>query len=135
MASKKATVSASTRVSSASSEKTSAAAIGVIPYVVTRLTWLASSSWSRRTRLGTEASLAGIQNRLTHSIRNDATNSHQSVPTIGIDANSTKRVKSATTIILRRSNRSANAPASGPKTTAGSSRTTRTPPSAKLAAA
>ena len=112
-----------------------AASTGVIPYVVTRLTWLAASSWSRRTRLGTDASLAGIQNRLAHSIRNDATNSHHSVPTSGIEANSTNRVRSAATIILRRSKRSANAPASGPKTTAGSSRTTRTPPRAKLAAA
>ena len=107
----------------------------MIPYVVTRLTWLASSSWSRRTRLGTEASLAGIQNRLTHSMRKVAVNSHHSVPASGIDANRANRSTSQTTMSLRRSNRSANAPASGPNTTAGSSRTTSTPPRAKLAAA
>ena len=41
---------------------------------------------------------------------------------------------SVTTIVLRRSNRSAKAPASGPSTIAGSSRNSSTPPSAKLAA-
>ena len=42
----------------------SAAATGAVPYVVKRLSWLAASSRSRGTRLGTVASLAGIQNRL-----------------------------------------------------------------------
>ena len=42
---------------------------------------------------------------------------------------------STTTIVLRRSNRSAKAPASGPSTIAGSSRKSSTPPRAKLAAA
>ena len=135
MVTKNSNLSPSARVSSASKENTSAAATGVIPYVVTRLTWFADSNWSLRTRLGTEASFAGIQNRPTHSTRKVATNSHHSAPTSGIDRNNANRQRSATTISLRRSNRSANAPASGPKTTAGSSRTTSTPPSAKLAAA
>ena len=42
---------------------------------------------------------------------------------------------STTTIVLRRSNRSAKAPASGPSTIAGSRRKSSTPPRAKLAAA
>ena len=122
------------RLTRASSENAAAAATGVMPYVVTRLTWFADSNWSRRTRLGTVASFAGIQNRLAHSIRNDATSSHHSVPTSGIETNSANRVRSATTMVRRRSNRSANAPATGPNRTDGSSRTTRTPPSAKFAA-
>ncbi len=44
--------------------------------------------------------------------------------------NSPNRTKSEMTMVMRRSNRSANAPASGPSTIAGSNFTTRTPPSA-----
>ena len=102
-----------------------------------RLSWLADSIWSRRTRLGTDASLAGIQNRLTHSIRKLATSSQTRVCRVsttrcasGIVRNSPNRTKSEMTMVMRRSNRSANAPASGPSTIAGSSFTTRTPPSA-----
>ena len=54
----------------------SAAATAPKPYVVTRFSWFADSSWLRGTRLGIEASFAGIQNRLAHSMRNDAVNSH-----------------------------------------------------------
>jgi hypothetical protein len=64
---------ASTLVTRASSENRPAPRTGVSPYVVIRLSWLAGSIWSRRTRLGTDASFAGIQNRLTHSIRKLAT--------------------------------------------------------------
>ncbi len=49
-------------------------------------------------------------------------------PTSGIDRKSTKRIRSQTTIVVRRSQRSAKAPASGPNSTAGSSRKTSTPP-------
>ena len=56
------------------------------------------------------------------------------VPTSGIDRNSPNRSRSLTTIVRRRSNRSANAPASGPSRTAGSNRKARTPPVAKLLA-
>ena len=103
--------------------------------MVTSDSWLAGSSWSLRSMFGTAASLAGIQNRLIASIRNCATNSQTRLPTSGIDANSANRMMSATTIVLRRSNRSANAPASGPSTIAGSRRNSSTPPRAKLAAA
>ena len=103
--------------------------------MVTRESWLAGSSWSLRSMFGTAASLAGIQNRVNASIRNCATNSQMRLSTIGIEANSPNRRTSTTTIVLRRSNRSANAPASGPSTIAGSSRNSRTPPRAKLAAA
>jgi hypothetical protein len=51
---------------------------------------------------------------------------------IGIEANSANRMMSQTTIVLRRSNRSAKAPASGPSTIAGSNRNSRTAPSAKF---
>ena len=45
-------------------------ATGAVPNVVNRLYWLASSSLPGGTRLGTEASLAGVQNSDTQ----DATN-------------------------------------------------------------
>jgi hypothetical protein len=96
------------------------------PYVVTRLSWLAVSRRSFGTRLGMDASLAGIQNRLLHSIRKDATNSHQSVSINGMETKSPKRRKSVTIIVVRRSKRSANAPAIGPNTSAGINRTKST---------
>ena len=112
-----------------------AAATGAEPYVAISVSWLAPSSRSGPTMFGTDASLAGIQNRLTVSMRNDATSRYSSdvrcsatEPTIGIDRNSTKRSRSQVTIVVRRSQRSANAPASGPNSTAGSSRNTSTPP-------
>ncbi len=115
-----------------STAKTMAASTGVNPYVVTRESWFAGSSWSRRSMLGTAASLAGIQNRLIVSMRNWATNSQIRLSTSGIEANSENRIRSVTTIVLRRSNRSAKAPASGPSTIAGSRRNSRTAPSAKF---
>jgi hypothetical protein len=85
--------------------------------------------------LGTDASLAGIQNRLTVSMRKDASSRYirevsrsATEPTSGMDRNSRKRSRSQTTIVVRRSHRSAKAPASGPNSTAGSSRNTSTPP-------
>src|SRR4051794_34792473 len=85
--------------------------------------------------LGTAASLAGIQNRLMASIRNCATNNQTRLSTSGVAANSANRKLSGTTIVLRRWNRSAKAPASGPRTIAGRRRNSSTPPRAKLAAA
>jgi hypothetical protein len=57
------------RVTSPTSDSAanSTAAIGAVPYVTIRLSWLADSSCSLGTRLGTVASLAGTQKRLTHS--------------------------------------------------------------------
>ena len=75
-------------------------------------------------------SFAGFQNRLTHSIKNVAMNNTGKVRAIGMDRNSKNRRTSATTIVCRRSNRSANAPASGPRMALGSNRTTSTPPKA-----
>src|SRR4051794_26983651 len=115
-----------------SSANTIAAATGVRPYVVTSESWLAGSIWSRRSMLGTAASLAGIQNRLIASMRNWAMNSQTRLSTSGIETKNPKRRKSATTIVLRRSNRSANAPASGPSTMAGRSRKISTAPRAKF---
>ena len=111
------------------------AATGAEPYVASSVSWLAPSSRSGPTMLGTEASLAGIQNRLTVSMRNDAasrwtraTSRSATEPTSGIDRNSAKRSRSQTTMVVRRSQRSAKAPASGPNSTAGSRRKTSTPP-------
>src|SRR4051812_14311674 len=84
---------------------------------------------------GTAASLAGIQNSVKASMRNWATNSQTRLSTSGIDANRPTRMMSTPTMVLRRSKRSANAPANGPSTIAGSSRNNSTPPRAKLAAA
>jgi hypothetical protein len=94
---------------------------------------LAASSRSFGTRFGTVASFAGIQNRLAVSMRNVATKRYQYVPTKGIDANSANRAMSQTTIVQRRSSRSATTPAIGPKTTAGASRRMKTPAIARLA--
>ncbi len=93
-----------------------------------RLSWLAASSWLRGTRFGTDASLAGIQNRLTASMRKLATSRYSSDPDSGMLTNRLNRSRSQSTIVRRRSHRSAKAPASGPSSTAGSSRKTRTPP-------
>ncbi len=95
-----------------------------------RLSWLAASSRSLGTRFGTDASFAGIQNRLRISIRNVATSSHHRVPTIGMEANNPNRRTSVTIIVRRRSNRSATTPARGPKMTAGISRRMNTPATA-----
>ncbi len=59
-------------LSRARPEKTSAAT-GAVPYVAIRLSWFAASSRCRGTRLGIVASLAGSQNRPTHSISSVAT--------------------------------------------------------------
>jgi hypothetical protein len=48
------------------------AATGAVPYVVSRLSWLARSSLSRGTRLGTDALVAGVQNKLAQPARNFA---------------------------------------------------------------
>ena len=103
--------------------------------MVTSESWLAGSYWSLRSRFGTAASLAGIQNRLIASMRNWATNSQTRLATSGIEANRANRRTSETTIVLRRSKRSAKAPATGPSTIAGSSRNSRTAPRAKFCAA
>ncbi len=81
--------------------------------------------------MGTDASLAGIQNSDTASIRKEAISSQASVRTTGMEANRPNRRMSQTTIVRRRSNRSAMAPASGPSRIAGSRRKTSTPPMAK----
>ena len=56
--------------------------------------WLAASSCSFGTRFGTDASLAGIQNRLTASMRKLATSRYGSDPVSGMSTNSTKRSRS-----------------------------------------
>ena len=97
--------------------------------------WFAVSTCSgRRSRLGIEASLAGIQNSAHSSMRKVAANSQASWPTSGMDRNRPARSTSQTTITCRRSSLSANAPAKGPSSIAGSSLVATTPPSAKLCA-
>jgi hypothetical protein len=100
---------------------------------MTSASWLAVSIWSgRRSRLGTDASLDGIQNSAQISMRNVAMNSHSNEPTSGIEMKRPKRSRSQTTMTARLSNLSASAPASGPSTSAGSSLVATTPPRAKL---
>ncbi len=111
-----------------------AAAGSADPYVVIRLSWLAASSRCRGTRLGTLASLAGPQIRLTISISTVATSTQVSVPTIGMLTKNAARIRSPTIIVMRRSSRSATQPATGPITSAGSTRRNSTPPMAKFAA-
>ena len=109
-----------------------------MPYVVARVNWLAASSRERGSRLGTAASLAGVQICDAHWARNSAmaaqvttrTELSTMKPTIGIEANSTNRATSETTIVYRRSNRSAITPESGPRMKAGRSCTAITEPNA-----
>src|SRR5256885_13574302 len=89
-------------------------ATGAESYVVISDSWLAASSLRRSTRLGTDASLAGIQNRLADSTRNDAASRYGSECTSAIETNNRHRIESQTILGLRRSKRSANAPANGP---------------------
>jgi hypothetical protein len=119
------------------------ASTGVAPYVVASVSWLADSRRPRGSRLGTEASFAGPHAICSVSIANVATaaqptTSRESlvmsvIP--GIDANSRKRPMSQTTIVYRRSQRSATTPASGPMIRAGSMRTATTDPNAAPLAA
>jgi len=107
------------------------------------VSWLADSSRPRGSRLGTEASFAGPQAICSVSMMNVATaaqptTSRESwvisvIP--GIEANSRKRPMSQTTIVYRRSQRSATTPASGPMIRAGSMRTATTEPNAAPLAA
>ena len=111
------------------------AATGVIPYVVTSETWFASSSWSRRTRLGTAASLAGIQKRHDpldegrrdeepDQLADDRDRGEEREPHDVADDHRLSPVEPVGEGAGQRAEHDA-----------GSSRTTRTPPSAKLAAA
>src|ERR1017187_9759117 len=119
----------------ASSAKMSAAT-GAVPYVVSRLYWLACSSLSGGTRFGTEASLAGVQNSEAQEARNCTPYIQVSLLTKpndrsrGMDRKSNPRTTSPMIIFKRRSIRSAAAPASGPRTSAGSSEDSQTPPTA-----
>src|SRR5215470_7477737 len=90
-----------------SAPSTTTEAIGAMPYVVASVSWFAFSSRSRGSRFGTDESLAGAQTICVDSIMNVAaaaqpTTSLESVvtsATVGIDANSTNRIRSQTTIV------------------------------------
>ena len=111
------------------------AASGAVPYVVSRLSWFARSSLSLGTRLGMDAAVAGFQNWLATPARNLATRIQIRLGNRGMDRNSRPRITSPTIIVIRRSSRSATAPASGPNSSAGSSVTSHTPPTAEPLAA
>src|ERR1700722_17378493 len=91
------------------------------------LSWLARSSLSLGTRLGIVADAAGFQNCDATPARNFATKIQVRFGNSGIEMNSRPRTTSPTIIVVRRSNRSASAPAIGPSSSAGSSVTTQTP--------
>src|ERR1700733_3119701 len=103
------------------------AAIGAVPYVISWLIWLARSSLSLGTRLGMLAEAAGFQNCDAIPARNFATKIQVRFGNSGIEMNSRPRITSPTIIVVRRSKRSASAPATGPSSSAGSSVTTQTP--------
>src|SRR5215469_8122753 len=120
-------------VLTSASRENSSPAIGAVPYVVNRLSWFAASSLSGGTRFGTDASLAGVQKSEAHDARNCTTYSQVSwlakptVALIGIVRYSTALITSPMIMLSRRSNLSATAPASGPRSTAGSSELSQTP--------
>src|SRR5258708_2837326 len=127
------------RLISASRAKTNPA-MGAVPKVVNRLSWLACSSLSAGTRFGTVASLAGVQNSEAQDARNCTVYAQVSSFTrwslrfSGMDRYSKARTTSPTIMVMRRSKRSATAPASGPRISAGSSETSQTPRPAALCA-
>src|ERR1700733_2641520 len=73
------------------------------------------------------ADAAGFQNCDATPARNFATKIQVRLGNSGIEMNSRPRTTSPTIIVVRRSNRSASAPATGPSSSAGSIVTTRTP--------
>src|SRR5580693_5417120 len=73
------------------------------------------------------ADAAGFQNWDATPARNFATKIQVRLGNSGIEMNSRPRTTSPTIIVVRRSNRSASAPAIGPSSSAGSSVTTQTP--------
>src|SRR5580692_12309604 len=91
------------------------------------LSWLARSSLSLGTRFGIVADAAGFQNCDATPARNFATRIQVRFGNSGMEMNSRPRITSPTIIVIRRSNRSASAPAIGPSSSAGSSVTTHTP--------
>src|SRR6185437_9643261 len=107
------------------------AASGAVPYVLRMLSWLARSSLSLGTRLGMDAEVAGAQNWVAMPARNLATYIQVRFGKMGMDTNSRPRITSPTIIMVRRSIRSASAPASGPNSNAGSSVASHTPPTAE----
>src|SRR5215469_13968328 len=73
------------------------------------------------------AAAAGFQNCDAIPARNFATKIQVRFGNSGIETNSRPRMMSPTTMVTRRSNRSASAPATGPSSSAGSRVTTQTP--------
>src|SRR6201996_1976787 len=73
------------------------------------------------------AAAAGFQNCEAMPARNLATKIQVRLGNSGIEMNSRPRITSPTTMVTRRSSRSASAPAIGPSSSAGSSVTTHTP--------
>ena len=82
-----------------------------------------------------DAAVAGFQNWLATPARNLATRIQVRFGNRGMDTNSRPRMTSPTIIVIRRSSRSATAPASGPNSSAGSSVTSHTPLTAEPLAA
>src|ERR1700761_4637043 len=73
------------------------------------------------------AEAAGFQNWDAIPARNLATKIQVRLGNSGIEINSSPRITSPAIIVTRRSKRSASAPATGPRSSAGSSVTTQTP--------
>src|SRR6202034_291500 len=73
------------------------------------------------------AEAAGFQNCDATPARNFATKIQVRLGNSGMEMNSRPRITSPTIIVIRRSSRSASAPAIGPSSSAGSSVTTQTP--------
>ena len=78
------------------------------------------------------AAAAGFQNCDATPARNFATKIQVRLGNSGMEMNSRPRITSPTTIVIRRWNQSASAPATGPRSSAGSSVTTQTPPLARV---
>src|ERR1700736_1223626 len=102
----------------------------MVPYADASDAELAAASLSCGTRLGTDASLAGVHIKVSNSSRTDARNRPYTVCTNGRIANVSPRPMSHTTRSRLRSHRSSTDVANAPKKKPGMRRADRTTPTA-----
>src|SRR3546814_13440376 len=105
----------------------------MVPYAATRDSELAVVRWSAGTRLGTDASLAGVHSSVKHSSTSDATTSPTMVSTKGRVTSTAARPTLHQTMTFLRSKRSAMTPDAAPRKKPGTMRADMTTPTAAAA--
>ncbi len=112
------------------SSANAAAPSGIVAYDEPRTSPFATGRSISSTRSGIEASRAGRNTTLATSTTKASRYTHQTARISGTSAISPARRPSMTSIVVRRSQCRTARVASGPPTTAGSSRSVRIPPTA-----